>query len=183
MIRMLLAITAILLFFSTNAKALTICNDRGCYENTSKAAAKSVKRVARVVPRHARVKSARTVPVIARTGGQASVARGGLVTVATAADSVSRPRDCYGIAWCGCWLRHVLGIPDRSLNLAANWSKVGQPATPETANIVVWAHHVGRKLDYKNGKILLQSGNDGGAVRTRWVSPSIRGPVIAYRRV
>lgn len=135
----------------------------------------------------ARERNARAAVAGALAGGQASVASGGLIRTTKAADTVavehSRPRECYGIAWCGCWLRHVLGIPDSSLNLAANWRRVGQPASVETATIAVWPHHVGKVLGHRSdGKILLQSGNDGGAVRTRWVSPNIRGPVT-YRRV
>ncbi len=95
----------------------------------------------------------------------------------------SRPRECYGIAWCGCWLRTALGIPDRSLNLAINWARVGSPASREEANIVVWAHHVAQVLGHDRGRILIRSGNDRGAVRTRWVSPGILGGVRAWRRV
>lgn len=95
----------------------------------------------------------------------------------------SRPADCYGIQWCGCWLRHHFGIADRSLNLAINWARMGSPASPDSANVVVWRHHVGKLLAYENGRILVQSGNDGGAVRTRWLSPHILGGVVAWRRV
>jgi hypothetical protein len=100
-----------------------------------------------------------------------------------AAATLARPRDCYGIQWCGCWLRHSFGIADRSLNLAINWARVGSSASPESANVVVWRHHVGRLLAHENGRILIQSGNDRGAVRTRWVSPHILGGVVAWRRV
>jgi hypothetical protein len=102
---------------------------------------------------------------------------------APVAASGSRPRDCYGIPWCGCWLRTYFGIADRSLNLAINWARRGAAATIETANVVVWRHHVGRLLEHRNGMILVQSGNDGGAVRTRWMSPHKLGGVVAYRRV
>ena len=95
----------------------------------------------------------------------------------------SRPRECYGIAWCGCWLRLALGISDRSLNLAINWARVGSAASPDSANVVVWRHHVGRLIEHKDGRILVQSGNDRGAVRTRWLSPHVLGGVVAYRKV
>lgn len=113
----------------------------------------------------------------ARAGGQASA------RFATIAVEHSRPADCYGIQWCGCWLRHTLGLADRSLNLAIAWARVGSPASPHEANVVVWRHHVGQLLAYENGRILIRSGNDRGAVRTRWVSPGILGGVVAYRRV
>lgn len=114
---------------------------------------------------------------LARTAIRAAAA-GGQVAV-----EHSRPRDCYGIAWCGCWLRHAFGIPDRSLNLAINWARVGSPASPESANVVVWRHHVGKLIAHEGNRILVQSGNDGGAVRTRWLSPRVLGGVVAYRRV
>jgi hypothetical protein len=110
------------------------------------------------------------------TGGQARFG-------ATLAVEHSRPRDCFGIQWCGCWLRHAFGIGDRSLNLAIAWARVGAPASPDNANVVVWRHHVGKLLAHDNGRILVQSGNDGGAVRTRWLSPRILGGVVAYRKV
>jgi hypothetical protein len=108
----------------------------------------------------------------------AGAAMGGTVAV-----EHSRPSDCYGIQWCGCWLRHALGIADRSLNLAINWARVGSAASPDSANVVVWRHHVGKLLAHDNGRILVQSGNDRGAVRTRWLSPRVLGGVVAWRRV
>lgn len=92
------------------------------------------------------------------------------------------PPDCRGIAWCGCWLRHQFGMADKALNRAINWAKVGSPASPDDANIFVWGHHVGKALAYNSAKreVLLQSGNDGGGVRTRW--RSARG-AVAYRRL
>jgi hypothetical protein len=74
-----------------------------------------------------------------------------------------RPRDCYGIAWCGCWLRHQFGLADTGLNLAANWLHVGSPATVDTGNIVVWPsrHHVGKLISHNGNKITVVSGNYG----------------------
>lgn len=89
------------------------------------------------------------------------------------------PADCRGIAWCGCWLRHQFGIANTALNLAWNWTKVGQPASADDADVAVWAHHVGRVRGHRDGLILLESGNDGGGVRTRW--RPIRGAI--FRKV
>jgi hypothetical protein len=44
---------------------------------------------------------------------------------------------------------------------------------------VVWRHHVGRIVGQENGQWIVQSGNDGHAVRTR--ARSIAG-AIAFRR-
>lgn len=94
-----------------------------------------------------------------------------------------RPSDCYGIPWCGCWLRHVFHLPASSgLNLAANWLRFKSTA-PEDANVVVWPnrHHVGLVLRVENGRALVRSGNSGrGGVTVRWV-PTHGG--FAFRRV
>lgn len=84
-------------------------------------------------------------------------------------------------AWCGWYMRHVLGIEDRSYNLARNWAHFGWPAPePAVGVIVVWPHHVGEIVGYAgNGRWLVKSGNDGDAVRTRL--RSLRG-AIALRR-
>lgn len=186
MLRILLAVTAFVLFLPSPARATINCNDRGCYDDYSKSARFKTPRPTRTAA-HVRVKIARTAIAGARAGGQASVASGGLVTVTTAAElnvgPTVRPRECYGIQWCGCWLRHIFGIADSSLNLAINWASRGTPATPETANVVVWHHHVAKLLGHDGRRILIQSGNDRGAVRTRWVSTGILGGVVAYRRI
>lgn len=103
------------------------------------------------------------------------------------ADFNSRPRDCYGIQWCGCWLRHHFNMASTALNLARNWAGVGSHATIDSGNVIVWNHHVGLYNGVRQGRsgaeVLLTSGNDGGAVRTRWFSVRALGGAIAYRRV
>lgn len=96
----------------------------------------------------------------------------------------ARPRDCYGIAWCGCFLRHHFGLSDTSLNLARRWANVGTAASsPHNGAVVVWPHHVGQlqsEPDAK-GQALVLSGNDGaGEARVRL--RSIRG-AIAFRDI
>jgi hypothetical protein len=92
-----------------------------------------------------------------------------------------RPTACRGIPWCGCWLRLKLGIADARLNLARAWARYGVRADGPAAGVIaVWRHHVGKIVAVTGpGRIVLQSGNDGGAVRER--ERSTRG-VIAYRR-
>lgn len=89
-----------------------------------------------------------------------------------------RPRDCYGIPWCGCWMRHVMGVADRSYDLARSWAHWGRLAAAQVGAVVVWRHHVGRIVGEANGRWLVQSGNDGHAVRTR---PRSLAGVIAIR--
>lgn len=93
-----------------------------------------------------------------------------------------RPSDCYGIPWCGCWLKHALSAAlsaaDRALNLnrAIEWARVGRPASPHVGAVVVWRHHVGTITGRDgNGEWVVTSGNDGHRVRTR--ARSIAGAV------
>lgn len=88
-----------------------------------------------------------------------------------------------GRAWCGVYMRHVFGIADPSLNLARNWARQGSNAGgPQVGAVVVWPHHVGviRGGPDGSGEWLIESGNDGNAVRTRY--RSLRG-AIAFRYV
>jgi hypothetical protein len=89
----------------------------------------------------------------------------------------------HGGAWCGAYMRRVFGVADPRLNLARNWASVGSNAGgPQVGAVVVWPHHVGviRGGPDSNGDWLIESGNDGHAVRTRY--RSLRG-AIAFRSV
>jgi hypothetical protein len=90
--------------------------------------------------------------------------------------SMERPR-----AWCGWYMRQVEAVADPAYNRAANWAHYGRPASgPQPGVIVVWPHHVGviRGGPDGAGEWLVESGNDGNAVRTRF--RSLRG-AIAFR--
>jgi hypothetical protein len=91
-----------------------------------------------------------------------------------------RPSDCYGIRWCGCYLRHLLGIADRDLNRAIAWTHWGRSTFAHVGAVAVWPHHVGiiRGTPDQAGRWLVESGNDGHAVRTRY--RSLAG-VVAFR--
>jgi len=86
-----------------------------------------------------------------------------------------RPR-----AWCGWWLRHQLGVANRVFNLAIAWARYGSRASgPAPGVIAVYRHHVGIVVAVPGpGRMVMKSGNDGHAVRTR--ERSTRG-VIAWR--
>ena len=78
--------------------------------------------------------------------------------------------------WCGWWMRTQRGGGPQ-FNVAWNWRKYGRPASPQVGAVVVWRHHVGQIVGRaSNGRWLVQSGNDGGRVRTR--PRSIAGAVI-----
>lgn len=90
-----------------------------------------------------------------------------------------KPGGCPARRWCGCYLGHYLGIPRRDLWLARNWAGVGRRAAgPAPGVIAVWPHHVGVVKDVEGNRILVHSGNDGNAVRTRWRTTA---GVIAWR--
>ncbi len=77
-------------------------------------------------------------------------------------------------AWCGYFLRHLLGVTDRAFNLAREWAHYGHATQPHIGAVVVWPHHVGKIV---GGEAIL-SGNDGHRVRTRVRSVS---GAIAFR--
>jgi hypothetical protein len=86
-----------------------------------------------------------------------------------------RPR-----AWCGWYMRQqVGGDPGPQYNLARSWAHYGSSAGgPSIGAIVVWRHHVGKIVGRENGQWIVQSGNDGHAVRTR---PRSLAGAIAFR--
>lgn len=91
------------------------------------------------------------------------------------ASSGGRPR-----AWCGWYMRGQVGSdPGPSFNLARSWAHYGSNAGgPQVGAIVVWRHHVGKIVGRENGQWVVQSGNDGHAVRTR---PRSLAGAIAFR--
>jgi len=79
-------------------------------------------------------------------------------------------------AWCGWEMRRLVGSdPGPSFNLARNWVHWGRPGPAGVGAIVVWSHHVGKIVGQENGQWLIESGNDGHALRTR--SRSIAGAI------
>jgi hypothetical protein len=86
-----------------------------------------------------------------------------------------RPR-----AWCGWYMRQQVGSdPGPNYNLARFWARYGSNAGgPSVGAIVVWRHHVGKIVGQENGQWIVQSGNDGHAVRTR---PRSLAGAIAFR--
>ena len=83
-------------------------------------------------------------------------------------------------AWCGWFMRSQVGSdPGPSYNLARSWASYGSNAGgPQVGAIVVWRHHVGKIVGQENGQWIVQSGNDGHAVRTR---PRSLAGAIAFR--
>ena len=71
-------------------------------------------------------------------------------------------------AWCGWEMRHLVGAdPGPSFNLARNWTRWGRPGAAGIGAVVVWPHHVGKIVGKENGEWIIESGNDGHALRTR----------------
>ena len=82
-------------------------------------------------------------------------------------------------AWCGWFMRKLLGVANPAFNLARNWAHWGHAGPAGVGAVVVWPHHVGKIVGREGGEWVIQSGNDGHAVRTR--PRSIAG-AIAVRR-
>jgi hypothetical protein len=71
-------------------------------------------------------------------------------------------------AWCGWEMRQLVGSdPGPSFNLARNWAHWGRPGPVGVGAVVVWPHHVGKIVGQENGEWVVESGNDGHALRTR----------------
>jgi len=71
-------------------------------------------------------------------------------------------------AWCGWEMRHLVGAdPGPSFNLAHNWTHWGRPGPAGVGAVVVWSHHVGKIVGQQNGEWIIESGNDGHALRVR----------------
>jgi hypothetical protein len=82
-------------------------------------------------------------------------------------------------AWCGWEMRQLVGSdPGPSYNLARNWAHWGHAGPAGVGAVVVWPHHVGKIVGQDHGQWVIESGNDGHALRTR--PRSIAG-VIAIR--
>ena len=83
-------------------------------------------------------------------------------------------------AWCGWYMRSQVGAdPGPQYNLARSWAHYGSNAGgPSVGTIVVWSHHVGKIVGRENGQWIVESGNDGHAVRTR---PRSLAGAIAFR--
>ena len=83
-------------------------------------------------------------------------------------------------AWCGWYMRSQVGAdPGPQYNLARSWAQYGSNAGgPSVGTIVVWSHHVGKIVGQENGQWIVESGNDGHAVRTR---PRSLAGAIAFR--
>ena len=83
------------------------------------------------------------------------------------------------VAWCGWEMRRLVGAdPGPTFNLARNWAHWGRPGAAGVGAVVVWPHHVGKIVGRENGQWIIESGNDGHALRSR--PRSIVG-AIAFR--
>ena len=71
-------------------------------------------------------------------------------------------------AWCGWEMRQLVGgDPGPEYNLARNWAHWGQGGPVGVGAVVVWPHHVGKIVGQEDGNWVIESGNDGHALRTR----------------
>lgn len=104
----------------------------------------------------------------------------------TQAAAGGRPSQCPPRLWCGCAAAiKVFGEPRRDLWSARAWLKLGRPVPhPAPGAVVVYARgkrggHVGIVVSVVGpGRIIMWSGNDGNAIRTRERSTA---GVLGYR--
>ena len=121
--------------------------------------------------------------VLGQTEPAGQVLPNGLFGFAAANVSVDRAVSAYHgrdqarpAAWCGWEMRHLVGAdPGPSFNLARNWVHWGRPGPAGIGAVVVWPHHVGKIVGQQNGQWIIESGNDGHAVRVR--ARSIAGAI------
>jgi hypothetical protein len=100
-------------------------------------------------------------------------------STATYHNNATRNVDSRPSAWCGWQMRRLVGSdPGPSFNLARNWARWGRAGAPGVGAVVVWPHHVGKIVGQEGGMWVIESGNDGHAVRTR---PRSIGGAIAFR--
>jgi len=70
--------------------------------------------------------------------------------------------------WCGWEMRHLVSSdPGAAYNRAAEWAHWGRGGPAGIGAIVVWPHHVGKIVGQEAGMWVIESGNDGHALRTR----------------
>lgn len=82
-------------------------------------------------------------------------------------------------AWCGWEMRQLVSSdPGPSYNLARNWAHWGEPGPAGVGAVVVWRHHVGKIVGREDGQWVIESGNDGHALRSR---PRSLAGIIAIR--
>ena len=90
-----------------------------------------------------------------------------------------RPRQCYGINWCGCYLADKLGLNSVrwNKNKAWEWARNLSPTSgPGIGVIVVWRHHVGQIVGQTERGWLVHSGNVHNRVHTG--AMNLRGAVF-----
>lgn len=179
MFKRILAVTALSLFGLLSAgtanadpRSSDIYSHSGEYKNKASKRARANRSRAR--SRNARSSRVRT----ARRGRYRSNERSSLGYNSGATYSTSR-RYSAGRRpgkWCGWWMRTQRG-GGAEFNVAWNWRKYGRPASPQVGAVVVWRHHVGQIVGRSaSGRWIVQSGNDGGRVRTR--ARSVSGAIF-----
>jgi hypothetical protein len=119
--------------------------------------------------RHHAYREARRHAPMVRQFEQPQDQQGGWNTFAAPAPSVYRGEvGARPAAWCGWEMRQLVGSdPGPQFNLARNWSHWGHAGPVGVGAVVVWSHHVGKIVGQDGGQWLIESGNDGHAMRTR----------------
>ncbi len=175
LLAVLLAAVMILPLIASNADARpkskrtyhTSSNSNAGHHRTHRSAKRGHRHASRS---HARKRGSRSTRRSYRRGERMSL---GYSSYGSSRRSGAGPRPRR---WCGWWMRTQRG-GGPAYNVAWNWRNYGRPASPQVGAVVVWRHHVGQIVGRaSNGRWIVQSGNDGGRVRSR--ARSIAGAVI-----
>jgi hypothetical protein len=71
--------------------------------------------------------------------------------------------------WCGLYLAKIVRNPPRAAASVASWRGWGKRTSCRAGTVAIFKHnHVGKVMAVKKGQMLVKSGNDGNAIRTRW---------------
>jgi hypothetical protein len=71
--------------------------------------------------------------------------------------------------WCGLYLAKIVRSPPRSAASVGAWRTWGKRTSCRAGTVAIFKHsHVGKVMAVKKGQMLVKSGNDGNAIRTRW---------------
>lgn len=88
-------------------------------------------------------------------------------------------RDGRPRAWCGWYMRQVLGVSNPAYNMARHWVTYGAATNARIGAVVVWPHHVGYIVSKDRRGWIVRSGNWNNRVAD--VPLSRMGRPIAFR--
>jgi hypothetical protein len=75
------------------------------------------------------------------------------------------------VRWCGLYLAKIVSAPPKFAASVDSWRNWGKRTECRVGTVAIFRHrHVGKVVAVRRGGLLIVSGNDGNAVKTRWRS-------------